>query len=143
MIACNPAERNKRVSWGYEPSGGRTSPLVRALVRTRSSSSRSFCSSRNLNLRPQGEKIGMQVAAAIARKNAMMARTSVELAFPISCLRKNAIAIAIATDAPIKRYRIRFIDVARDRQSTGIGAGHGTAVVGTRPGNLWIWLNFA
>ena len=40
MVARNARERKKRL--GYEPRGGRTSPLARALVRVRSSSSISF-----------------------------------------------------------------------------------------------------
>lgn len=39
MIARNAGERKKRMVWDYGPIGGRTSPLVRAFMRIRSSSS--------------------------------------------------------------------------------------------------------
>jgi hypothetical protein len=56
MVAHLAAERKKPMSQGRGPRGGvRTSPFVRALLRTRSSSSTAFCCIRELNLRPQRE----------------------------------------------------------------------------------------
>ena len=51
----------------------------------------------------------MQVAAASIERNTNVATTSVEL--PMSRFWKKASAITPATDPPIKKYRMRFIDL--------------------------------
>ena len=73
----------------------------------------------------------MQVAAARTETNTNATTTSVEL--PMSGFWKKASAITPATDPPIKKYRVRFIDLLAVDDNADVSYG----AVGVK-GAFWV-----